>query len=124
MMHGKGKYTWSNDDSWDGTFSNDLHHGIGTYRYSGKAKVTRDAVYKRGRRVCWLDEMMDEYVEISFTKYDVKRGIITAFNADKKQHFVKFDMQNGRWLDLTLIDFRLMRQSGKFQVVLPQEDET
>ena len=32
-MHGKGKFTWADDKSYEGEFKNDKFHGYGTFRW-------------------------------------------------------------------------------------------
>ena len=122
LMHGTGKYTWTNDDCFEGTFKNDFPHGLGTVRFAGKEKKTREAIYKRGKRVCWLDELQDARIDIASGPCRVETGVVTEFRRDKMQHFIKYDMKDGRWVDLTLLDFKIRREAGKFKLVLSRDD--
>lgn len=38
MMNGKGKFTWPDGSSYDGSYKNDKKHGQGTFRWGGVHK--------------------------------------------------------------------------------------
>lgn len=57
-MHGLGQIKFENDDVWKGTFRHDDMHGFGVFKFAGNKVPPRESIYRRSKRVCWLDDLV------------------------------------------------------------------
>lgn len=119
MMHGEGTYTWPNDDIWEGMFWKDDLHGLGTYTFDDK-KITpkvRKCYYWQSKRVCWFDELQNSRISVEVIRDSWHQGTVTNFNEKTGKHFVEFDLKKSRWVDLSIVHFKVLFESGQFEML-------
>ncbi len=68
MKHGFGTYTYSNGDTYEGEWNNNLRHGQGTYTYASSGAKYGGA---------WVNGRREGTGEVILSNYSYK-GIFTA----------------------------------------------
>lgn len=110
-MHGVGVIKFMNDDTWKGIFKHDEPDGLGLYKFADSTLAPRECIYRKSRRVCWLDELLPGTRIRLLDPRHCRNNTCTLICETSKRGRFKVKLDYGRFLtlDFRVEDFELIK---------------